>query len=649
MATSLNVIRTLTLRAVATGFEAAAAAANNLAGAQNNVATASANQTKSTLSADAALQKLQRRYDQEARAQQDLAKAQQQLERARSQGLISQAEQNRLMQLAIAHHNGSASAAGKHSQALQELSTISQGLSGNLGTVGGIMARMGPAGLAIAATIGGAALAFGVAASASLQLAEDMGKLADTAETIGITVEQLRALQLAAGEVGVSSEQLDTNLTKFTSVLGQVRDGSQSAYDSFNRLGAGLGDSVRSAKNEEQALNLVFEALRKADTASAALGARELFGKSGSGMVRLANATTTIQALADSMNKLDIVTGTQAKTWDDLGDRINKNMSLAGTNVKASFATPVLEALNQVAKVVLEVSRAIRQAAQDLGFNIDTSSIESFRVDLQILNIEIAKFGAARAVTDLSDRLFGSNFTNVATAVIAIIKSLASAFADLVNIISSAIAALASFATGDFAGVARQTASVTASYQNLSDTISNFAASAKAARKPVVDLNTVTVQAGASVFDNLRPWIETGNLIEKVGEITPPVTNNINKLGAANDFAAGKTKKLKEETEKVDPVLKELGQVAGQLGSALVSAFLKGDNAAKALKGTLQSISSSAASSAITKLVQQDFAGAAVGPAAGGTAAEMFGGATKAKPEKQPEKRDERDQCLKAA
>ncbi len=612
MATSLNVIRTLTVRAKTEGVDQAAASVEKLADSQDKLAASSVKVERSTQSMDAAVAKIERRYSQEARAQQDLARVQKELTLARDGGVISQQKMNDLMQMAIKHHNTAGSAAQKHSQALAELSTVAQGLSGNLGTVGGILSRMGPVGLGIAATVGGLALAFGVAAKESLQFANDMGKLADTAETIGITVEQLRALQLAAGEVGVSSEQLDTNLTKFTSVLGQVRDGSKSAYDSFNRLGAGLGDSVRSAKTEEEALNKVFEALRKADTASAALGARELFGKGGAGMVRLANATTTIQDLADSMNKLDIITGTQAKTWDDLGDRINKNMSLAGTNVKASFATPVLEALNQVAKVVLEVSRAIRQAAQDLGFNIDTSSIENFRVDLQILNIEIAKFGTARAVTNLSDRLFGSDFTNVATAVIAIIKSLASAFADLVNIISSAIAALASFATGDFAGVARQTASVTASYQNLGDTISNFASKAKAARAPVEDLNTVTVQAGASVFDNLRPWIQTGNLIEKVGEITVPVTNNINRLGAANDFAAGKVKKHKEETEKLDPVLKELGQVAGQLGSALVSAFLKGDNAAKSLKTTLQSVASSAAGTAINKLVTGDFTGAAI-------------------------------------
>ena len=46
------------------------------------------------------------------------------------------------MQKAIAQHNSAGTAAKQHSQALQELSSVGQNLSGNLGTIGGILARM---------------------------------------------------------------------------------------------------------------------------------------------------------------------------------------------------------------------------------------------------------------------------------------------------------------------------------------------------------------------------------------------------------------------------------------------------------------------------------------------------------------------------
>ena len=126
MATSLNVIRTLTIRAKTEGMDQAAASANKLAGAQENVAASSTKQEKATLSAEAALQKLTRRYDEEARARESLAKAQQTLERARSQGLISQTRQNELMQLAVRAHNTAGDAARSHSVALEEFGKKAQ-------------------------------------------------------------------------------------------------------------------------------------------------------------------------------------------------------------------------------------------------------------------------------------------------------------------------------------------------------------------------------------------------------------------------------------------------------------------------------------------------------------------------------------------
>ena len=229
-----------------------------------------------------------------------------------------------------------------------------------------------------------------------------------------------------------------------------------------------------------------------------------------------------------------------------------------------------------------------------------------------MLEIEIKNFGTAQAVENLSDRLFGTNFTGAAEAVIATIKAMGSAFVDLINIISSAIAALASFATFDLSGALRQVESAKASFANIGSTISNLGSDLTAAAAKINKVADSTGQASQSVSADTKNWLQYGVMLEKIGEITPPVSNEVKKLGDSHDLAAGKVKKHKEETEKLDPVLKELGQVAGQLGSSLVSAFLKGDNAAKALKGTLQSISSSAASSAINKLVTGDFSGAAV-------------------------------------
>lgn len=609
---SLDVIRTLTIRAQTEGTDQAAASVKKLAAEQEGLAAASVKTEKATLSVDAALARTERRYDQEARAAKELARVQQDLNAAREAGRISQQRQNELMAMAIRAHNTAGAAAKQQSQAIQELSTASQGLAGNLGAVGGILARMGPAGLAVAAAVGATVGIFVAASVAALKFAEDMGKLADAADTVGVTVEQLRALQLTAGEVGVSAEQLDTGLGKFAATLGQVRDGNEGAVKSFDRLAPGLAGAVREAKNTEQALNLVFEALRKADAAGAALGAKELFGKQGLGFVRIAGATDSIAELESNINKLDVVTTAQAKGWDQLGDSISKNMKLAGTNVVSSFATPVLGALDAVSTIILELSRTFKLLVSPFADSFDISPLENFRVELQILNFEIQNFGAGKAVTNISDRLFGTSFTAFVSTTIGEIQSLAAAFSALIDIISGAASALKNFATGNFGAVGAATAQVVAGYSQLNSIIFQTGNTAATTSGQVQTLNEVNIQSEKATSESAREWFTFGNSMEKIGNIVPPVSAKINDFGKANDLAAGKVKKTKDEVEKVNPILKELGQVAGQLGGALVTAFLNGDSAAKALNTTLKSISSSAASSAINKLVTGDFTGAAV-------------------------------------
>ena len=105
--------------------------------------------------------------------------------------------------------------------------------------------------------------------------------------------------------------------------------------------------------------------------------------------------------------------------------------------------------------------------------------------------------------------------------------------------------------------------------------------------------------------------------------------NNVNALGSAATESekyelkvAELTKKYQEGTITADtysravaaanPVMKELKDVAGQLGSSLVSAFVNGKSAGEALNTTLKSIASTAGSAAITKALSGDFGGAAV-------------------------------------
>lgn len=656
---SLDVIRRLTIQAKTDGVSESAADLNKLSAAQEGVATSSAKQERATLSLDKAVVSLQRRYDQEFRAQQDLAKVQKTLDAARAQGLISQQRSSELMQEAIRFHNTSTQAASGHAKALEELSQKAQSLSGSLGEVGGILSRLGPAGLAIGAALGAMTLGFKAAADAALQLANDAGKLADTADTIGVTFEQLRALQMVGGEVGVDSEKLSSGLEKFASVLGQVREGAQGATDSFDNLSPGLSNGVRNAKTMDQALQLVFQGLQKADTAAAALAARELFGKGGTGFVRIAAAATDVTKLADSVNRLDVVTGEQGKSWDQLGDSISKNMKLASTNVTASFAQPVLKVLDDVSKIVVELSRTFRLLVTPIAEGFATTALEEFRAELQTLNFEITKFGTAAATVDLAERIFGPDFVSQVRTILTQLNAIATALNALTALAGAAGQATNAVFTMNAAKLADATERATAASKQIGASLAtvfssefggrvdSFASRFNAATG-AFSTNTGAVAAGT------KEWFKFGNQMEAVGNIVgeslPPkfgkagaaagdagkkaldfvdiLRNNVSALGDAATAAekyelkvAELAQKLQEGTitqdtfnravRQLNPAMQQIQGVVSSLGQAMAQAFINGKNGADALNASLKSIASTAASSAINSLLKGDFASAA--------------------------------------
>ena len=611
---SLDVIRKLTIRATTEGVDQAAASVEKLADSQGKLAAASVKTEKATLSVDQALQRTARRYDQEARAQQDLAQVQKTLNAARDQGLISQSRQNELMSLAIRAHNSAGAAAQQHSRALQELSTASQGLAGNLGSVGGILARMGPVGLAVAATIAVITLGFAAAASAALSFADEMGKLADTAETIGFTVEKLKALQVAAAEVGISGEQLNGMMEKFSVTLGKVREGDEGAIKSMNRLQAGLADAVRTAGSADEKFQLVIDALGKVDKATAAVSAREIFGRAGLAAIRLAGLS--LDELVQNMNAIDKAAIASAKSFDAIGDSVKKNFAQAGTNIKSAFAGPVLQALEPISNIVLELSRTfVLLASGPIAtlFEPLITGAKDVLIQLNTLNIEIANLGAGAAFQNLGQRLFGPQVTAAITLVVSALQALGEAIVAVISLFAAlnraAIAALSFNIVGNFQ---EQLNAAAAAVGQLQTAYSNVRDAAALAIPQITATGTAAQQSGQSLAGTTESWVRYAsfqNDVVRSGERWLDQQTKLPPQLNASTSAVGKqTKALKENND----VLKELGQVAGQLGSSLVTAFLNGDSAAKALNSTLKSISASAASKAIDKLTNLDFAGAAV-------------------------------------
>jgi hypothetical protein len=101
-----DIIRRVTLMFSAPGADQTAQQLNNVATAEDRVSASSSTMSRATLSAQSALDRLQRSVDTEYRSQQSLASATSVLSRARGQGLIDASREAELLELAKQKYGG---------------------------------------------------------------------------------------------------------------------------------------------------------------------------------------------------------------------------------------------------------------------------------------------------------------------------------------------------------------------------------------------------------------------------------------------------------------------------------------------------------------------------------------------------------------
>lgn len=143
------------------------------------------------------------------------------------------------------------------------------------------------------------------------------GAIKDTSDALSISEENLQGLQGAFNKSGVSSEQFGKAMTKLNESVQSARDGSESALESFGRLGIKWED-IRD-KSPEDILFLISEGMKNAKNPTEALtAAMDLLGKNGKRMIgELKGGSDALREHADEISKL---TTQEVESIDALGD-----------------------------------------------------------------------------------------------------------------------------------------------------------------------------------------------------------------------------------------------------------------------------------------------------------------------------------------
>lgn len=201
-------------------------------------------------------------------------------------------------------------------------------------------------------SVQGALAALG-AGLALREFAQQIDELAKQSGMLGLTVNQLQQLQFAASQTGVSTEELNKGLERFSRSISEASTGIGVGKRSFEALGVTLAKSDGSLKSTDQLLAEVADRFAQIqDPADRVRIAVDLFGRSGAGLVNtLADGSAGLKALGDDFNAVTIqLTGPQAAAVEEANDLFDK-LGRVFTSIGQQITAVLMPALAGVAEL----------------------------------------------------------------------------------------------------------------------------------------------------------------------------------------------------------------------------------------------------------------------------------------------------------
>ena len=237
-----------------------------------------------------------------------------------------------------------------------------------------------------------AGIAASMAAAFSVQSVKNAiafgDQMAKTAETVGLSVESFQKFTYAAERAGISSGQFASNMTAFVKRVGEAQANTGPLVSGLKKVDGALLESIKSAKNQEEALGIVFDAMNNAATATdRARIANAAFSRSGVAMGRMAE---NYKELGIEAENLGIVTDTAARKAEILQDKISQS----ATAFKNKFTTAVVEATFSLGQFFGMIDDSVLGSKDRLAFleaelERQEAALRKFRDQGGILTLEM--------------------------------------------------------------------------------------------------------------------------------------------------------------------------------------------------------------------------------------------------------------------
>ena len=175
----------------------------------------------------------------------------------------------------------------------------------------------------------GGALSLGALVSQVKSVADLQDRFGKLAQQTGIGVQSLTELDYAAKLSDVSTEDLSTGITRLTSKMADVAQGSKEAAAVFDSLGVKVKNSDGTLRSSEEVLKDIAQRFSEfADGSTKTAYAVEIFGRSGAKLIPMLNSGRDgLAEMADEARRLGVVFDEKAAK---AAERFNDNLTRLG-------------------------------------------------------------------------------------------------------------------------------------------------------------------------------------------------------------------------------------------------------------------------------------------------------------------------------
>lgn len=211
-----------------------------------------------------------------------------------------------------------------------------------------------------------AAFSVGILSAGIRRALDYAGSLGELSQQLGVTTRDLQVFRFAAGQVGVSQEQLETGLSKLTITMGKVAAGAKEPAKAFAAIGISVDDLK--GKNTGEAFRMIADGLAKIpDRAQRAAVEVALFGKTGSMLDNLlSRGTGALNELAAAADKLGIVlSDEQIQRADQTADKL--------AAVKTVLASQIAGVVANNADAIFNLSNALASLSREILTFLNTN------------------------------------------------------------------------------------------------------------------------------------------------------------------------------------------------------------------------------------------------------------------------------------